>query len=67
MRPDLRQVLLVWVRHAISWTRFYRTSILLNFVEPITGLVGLGIGLGSYVHLINGISFYSSLRPVWWR
>jgi len=63
MRPNLRQVLLVWVRHAISWTRFYRTSILLNFVEPITGLVGLGIGLGSYVHLINGISFLQFIAP----
>src|SRR5437868_7977196 len=62
-RPDPLQVLRVWYRHAVAWTRFYRTSILLNFVEPITGLVALGIGLGSYVHLINGISFLQFIAP----
>jgi lipooligosaccharide transport system permease protein len=63
MRPDPRQVGRVWWRHAIAWTRFYRTSILLNFVEPITGLVALGIGLGSYVHLIDGTSFLQFIAP----
>lgn len=63
MRPDHRQAARVWWRHAIAWTRFYRTSILLNFVEPITGLVALGIGLGSYVHLINGVSFLQFIAP----
>src|SRR5947209_2093100 len=62
-RPDFLQVLRVWYRHAVAWTRFYRTSILLNFVEPITGLVALGIGLCSYVHLINGISFLQFIAP----
>lgn len=63
MRPAPRQVVRVWYRHAVAWTRFYRTSILLNFVEPITGLVALGIGLGSYIHLINGVSFLQFIGP----
>jgi lipooligosaccharide transport system permease protein len=63
MQPDLRQMVRVWRRHVIAWTRAYRTSILLNFVEPITGLVALGVGLGSYVHLINGISFLQFIAP----
>jgi lipooligosaccharide transport system permease protein len=63
MRPSPAQVGRVWYRHAVAWTRFYRTSILLNFVEPITGLVALGIGLGSYVHLINGVSFLQFIAP----
>ncbi len=63
MRPDPRQVVRVWYRHALAWTRFYRTSIALNFVEPITGLLALGIGLGSYVRLIDGVSFVQFIGP----
>lgn len=63
MQPNTKQVARVWYRHAVAWTRFYKTSVLLNFVEPITGLVALGIGLGSYVHLINGVSFLQFIAP----
>jgi len=63
MRPSPNQVWRVWLRHAIAWKRFYRTSILLNFFEPITGLVGLGFGLGSYVHLIDGVRFIQFIGP----
>jgi lipooligosaccharide transport system permease protein len=63
MRPVPRQAMRIWVRHAIAWKRFYRTSILLNFFEPITGLVGLGLGLGSYVTHIGGVSFIQFIGP----
>jgi lipooligosaccharide transport system permease protein len=63
MRPSPPQVGRVWLRHAIAWKRFYRTSILLNFFEPITGLVGLGFGLGSYMHLIDGVKFIQFIGP----
>jgi lipooligosaccharide transport system permease protein len=63
MRPDPKQAARVWYRHMLSWMRFYRTSIVLNFVEPITGLVALGLGLGSYIHLINGVSFIQFIAP----
>jgi lipooligosaccharide transport system permease protein len=54
LQPQPRQALNVWYRHFLCYLRFYRTSILLNFVEPITGLVALGIALGQYVHLGSG-------------
>jgi lipooligosaccharide transport system permease protein len=63
MRPDLSQVVRVWFRHAVAWTRFYRTSILLNFFEPVTGLVALGFGLGAYVTHINGMTFLQFIAP----
>src|SRR5579859_1522111 len=63
MRPDYRQVMRVWWRHVLVWVRSYRTSILLNFVEPITILLALGVGLGSYVHQINGMSFLQFIAP----
>lgn len=62
-RPLPQQAMRVWFRHALSWLRFYRTSVVLNFVEPITGLLGLGLGLGSYVHLINGVTFLQFIAP----
>jgi lipooligosaccharide transport system permease protein len=63
MRPDVRQAYRVWYRHLLAWMRFYRTSIALNFVEPVTGLVALGFGLGSYVHLVNGVTFLQFIAP----
>jgi len=63
IRPVPAQVGRVWFRHALAWTRFYRTSILLNFVDPFTGLLALGIGLGSYIHLIDGVSFLQFIAP----
>jgi lipooligosaccharide transport system permease protein len=63
MRPSPPQVFRVWLRHAMAWKRFYRTSILLNFFEPITGLVGLGLGLGTYVTHIAGVSFIQFIGP----
>jgi len=62
MRPQPRQAFNVWYRHFLCYLRFYRTSILLNFVEPITGLVALGIALGHYVHLASG-SFLQFVGP----
>ena len=62
-RPDAQQVRCVWWRHAVAWTRSYRTSILLNFVEPVTILVALGVGLGSYLHVISGMSFLQFIAP----
>lgn len=62
-RPNPMQAYRVWLRHAISWTRFYRTSILLNFVEPVAGLLALGLGLGTYIHLIDGVTFVQFIGP----
>jgi len=63
MRPSPAQVMRVWLRHGIAWKRFYRTSILLNFFEPITILLGLGLGLGTYIAHIGGVSFLQFIGP----
>lgn len=63
LRPEPMQALRVWYRHALAYLRFYKSSILLNFFEPIVGLVALGIGLGRYVHLANGLSFLQFIAP----
>ncbi len=65
LQPQPRQAFNVWYRHLLCYLRFYRTSILLNFVEPITGLVALGIALGRFVHLPPGIygSFLQFVGP----
>jgi hypothetical protein len=63
MRPSPPQIGRAWLRHAIAWKRFYRTSILLNFFEPITGLVSLGVGLGHYVGHIEGVKFIQFIGP----
>lgn len=63
IRPAPRQAFFVWLRHALSWLRFYRTSILLNFFEPVSSLVALGLGLGSYIAHIGGVSFIQFIGP----
>jgi lipooligosaccharide transport system permease protein len=63
LKPSPRQSFRVWYRHVLSWLRFYRTALLLNFVEPFTILLALGIGLGSYIHLIAGMKFVQFVAP----
>src|SRR5690606_20306190 len=41
-----RRAFAVWLHEFYSWRRYYRSSILLNFGEPILNLVALGWGLG---------------------
>src|SRR4051794_37567855 len=64
IRPHPAQVGRVWWRHLLAWTRFYRTSILINFVDPITALLALGLGLGSYIKGgIDGVTFLQFIAP----
>lgn len=64
MRPRPAQTGRVWWRHLLAWTRFYRASILINFVDPITALLALGLGLGSYIKGgVDGVSFLQFIAP----
>ncbi|HEX6989026.1 MAG TPA: ABC transporter permease [Bacillota bacterium] len=58
-----RRALAVLLRHWWSWRKYYRTSVLLNFGEPLMNLVALGWGLGSYVNRINDLSFLEFVAP----
>ena len=53
----------VWQRHAKVYTKLYRSSIALNFVEPVLYLAALGLGLGAYVKEINGIPYVNFIAP----
>jgi lipooligosaccharide transport system permease protein len=63
-RPDPTQALRVWRRHVLTWLRFWRTSILINFIDPIAALLALGVGIGSYIKTgVDGVSFMQFIAP----
>ena len=53
----------VWQRHLKVYTKLYKSSIALNFVEPILYLTALGLGLGGFVGEINGIPYIKFIAP----
>lgn len=46
---DWRMSLAVWFRNATVYRRTWTMNILPNFFEPVLYLIGMGLGLGSYV------------------
>lgn len=59
----LRAAAAVWWRNFVAWRKFWRSSILLNFGEPLTNLLALGVGLGAYVAVMQGVSFLQFIAP----
>jgi len=59
----LKSALTVWQRHFKVYTKLYRSSIALNFVEPVLYLAALGLGLGAYVKEIKGIPYIDFIAP----
>ncbi len=59
----LRAAGAVWWRDFVAWRKFWRSSILLNFGEPLTNLLALGVGLGAYVAVMQGVSFLQFIAP----
>lgn len=55
--------LMVWLRNYLAWTKYYRSSVLMNFGEPITNLLALGFGLGAYVMKMEGVPFIDFIAP----
>lgn len=53
----------VWQRNLTVYTKLYKSSIVLNFVEPILYLFALGIGLGAFVREINGVPYIKFIAP----
>lgn len=58
-----RRAFAVWLHEFYSWRKYYRSSILLNFGEPILNLVALGWGLGAYIANIGDQSFLQFIGP----
>jgi lipooligosaccharide transport system permease protein len=59
----VRRALHVWQRHFTVYTKLYKSSIVLNFVEPILYLVALGMGLGVFVKDVNGQPYINFIAP----
>jgi len=59
----IKRAFRVWQRHLTVYTKLYKSSIALNFVEPVLYLVALGLGLGAFVKEINGIPYINFIAP----
>ncbi|MGE5239287.1 MAG: ABC transporter permease [Chloroflexota bacterium] len=59
----VRRAYRVWQRHFKVFTKIYKSSIALNFVEPVLYLVALGFGLGAFVREINGVPYMNFIAP----
>lgn len=59
----IKRALSVWQRHLKVYTKLYKSSIVLNFVEPVLYLAAMGLGLGAYVKEINGIPYVNYIAP----
>lgn len=60
---SLRRALRVWQRHLKVYTKLYKSSLALNFVEPILYLAALGLGLGAFVREIKGMPYINFIAP----
>jgi len=60
---NIKRSFRVWQRHFAVYTKLYKSSVVLNFVEPIFYLLALGIGLGAFIKDINGIPYVKFIAP----
>jgi lipooligosaccharide transport system permease protein len=59
----IRRAFRVWQRHCTVYTKLYKSSVVLNFVEPVLYLVALGFGLGAFVKEVNGQPYVEFIAP----
>ena len=60
---QLKRALRVWQRNFTVYTKLYKTSLALNFVEPVLYLAALGLGLGAFVKEIEGVPYINFIAP----
>jgi lipooligosaccharide transport system permease protein len=60
---QLKRALRVWQRNFKVYTKLYKSSLALNFVEPVLYLAALGLGLGTFVKEIEGIPYINFIAP----
>ncbi|GAB6183837.1 ABC transporter permease [Thermodesulfovibrio hydrogeniphilus] len=60
---SFKRALRVWQRHATVYKKLYRSSLALNFFEPLLYLIALGYGLGGFIKEINGLSYVEFIAP----
>jgi lipooligosaccharide transport system permease protein len=54
---------MVWQRHWLVYTKLYKTSFALNFIEPALYLMAMGFGLGAFVQNIHGQPYIQFIAP----
>jgi lipooligosaccharide transport system permease protein len=59
----LKKAFRVWQRNFTVYTKLYKSSIVLNFVEPVLYLTALGFGLGAFVKEIDGMPYINYIAP----
>lgn len=60
---SLRRAFRVWQRNFTVYTKLYKSSIVLNFIDPILYLTALGLGLGAFIKEINGTPYIKFIAP----
>lgn len=60
---SIKRAFRVWQRNATVYKKLYRSSLTLNFFEPMLYLIALGYGLGGFVKEINGVSYIEFIAP----
>ena len=53
----------IWQRNRDIFVHAWKTEFWPPFVEPLLGILALGLGLGGYVSSIDGVSFLQFLAP----
>ena len=59
----IRRAWRVLQRHWTVYTKLYKSSFALNFIEPVLYLLAMGMGLGMFVADINGQSYIKFIGP----
>ncbi len=59
----IKRAVRVWQRNATVYGKLYRSSLALNFFEPMLYLIALGYGLGGFINEINGLSYIEFIAP----
>jgi len=60
---QLKRAFRVWQRNFTVYTKLYKTSLALNFAEPVLYLAALGLGLGAFVKEIEGVPYINFIAP----
>jgi len=60
---QLKRAFRVWQRNFTVYTKLYKSSLALNFVEPVLYLAALGLGLGAFVKEIKGMPYINFIAP----
>jgi len=60
---SLPHAIAVWQRNAAMYRRTWKLNLLPNFFEPLLYLLSIGIGVGSYVTQMEGMSYVQFLAP----